>query len=123
LVATGSPYPPAVLGGRAWIVSQCNNVYIFPAVGLGLVASGARRVSDGMLIAGARRLAGHSPALKDPAASLLPPLGDIRAVAVEVACAVGEEAQSEGLARVTSPEALRARVTASQWYPAYDEEP
>ena len=37
LVATGSPYPPAVLGGRAWIISQCNNVFIFPAVGLGVV--------------------------------------------------------------------------------------
>lgn len=123
LVATGSPYPPAVLGGRAWIISQCNNVFIFPAVGLGLVASGARRVSDGMLIAAARRLAEHSPALTDPAASLLPPLHDLRAVAVEVAYALGEAAQREGLAPPTTPEELRARVVASQWYPAYAEEP
>ncbi len=122
LVATGSPYPPAVLGGRAWIVSQCNNVFIFPAVGLGVVASGARRVSDGMLLAAAKRLAEQSPALRDPAASLLPPLGELRAVAVEIAVAVGEAAQREGLAPATSPEELRARVAASQWYPAYDEE-
>jgi malate dehydrogenase (oxaloacetate-decarboxylating) len=122
LVATGSPYPPAVLGGRAWIISQCNNVFIFPAVGLAVAASGARRVSDGMLIAAARRLAEHSPALTDPASSLLPPLGDLRSVAVEVACAIGEAAQREGLAPPTTPDELRARVVASQWYPAYDEE-
>ena len=122
LVATGSPYPPAVLGGRAWIISQCNNVFIFPAVGLGVVASRARRVSDGMLIAGARRLAEHSPALTDPAASLLPPLTDLRAVAVEIACAVGEAAVREGLAPATSPEELRENVALSQWYPAYEEE-
>lgn len=123
LVATGSPCPPAVLGGRAWIISQCNNVFIFPAVGLGVVAAGARRVSDGMLIAAARRLAELSPALKDPVASLLPPLGELRSVAVEVACAVAEAAVREGLAPAASPEDLRARVAARQWFPAYAEEP
>jgi malate dehydrogenase (oxaloacetate-decarboxylating) len=122
LVATGSPCPPAVLGGRAWIISQCNNVFVFPAVGLGVVAAGARRVSDGMLIAAARRLSGMSPALKDPAASLLPPLGELRAVAVEVAAAVAEAAAAEGLAPAASPEELRARVAARQWFPAYEEE-
>jgi malate dehydrogenase (oxaloacetate-decarboxylating) len=119
LVATGSPYPPAVLGGRAWIVSQCNNVYVFPAVGLGVVASRADRVTDGMLIAAARELSRHSPALADPAASLLPALPDIRSVAVDVACAVGAAAQREGHAAPTSPEELRARVVASQWTPDY----
>ena len=121
LVATGSPYPPAVLGGRAWIISQCNNVFIFPAVGLGIAASGARRVSEGMLIAAARRLAEMSPALRDPAASLLPPLGELRGVAVEVACAVAEAAVREGLAPAATADELRARVGASQWSPTYDE--
>ncbi len=121
LVATGSPYPPAVLGGRAWIVSQCNNVYIFPAVGLGVMASKADRVTDGMLIAAARELSKHSPALTDPAASLLPGLTDLRTVAVEIACAVGAAAQREGHAAATSPEELRARVVSSQWTPAYAE--
>ncbi len=122
LVASGSPSPPAVLGGRAWLISQCNNIFIFPAVGLGVVAALARRVSDGMLLAAARRLAELSPALKDPAASLLPPLGDLRSVAVEVAAAVAEAAVREGLAPAASPEDLRARVAARQWFPAYDEE-
>ena len=121
LVATGSPYPPAVLGGRAWIISQCNNVFIFPAVGLGVAASGASRVSDGMFVAAAQRLSDLSPALKDPAASLLPPLGELRSVAVEVAAAVAEAAVREGLAPAAPPEALRERVVARQWFPAYDE--
>ena len=122
LVATGSPSPPAVLGGRAWIISQCNNVFIFPAVGLGVVAAGARRVSDGMFIAAARRLAEMSPALSDPAASLLPPLGELRGVAIEVAAAVAEAAVREGLAPAASAEELRREVFAHQWFPAYDEE-
>jgi malate dehydrogenase (oxaloacetate-decarboxylating) len=108
-----------VLGGRAWIVSQCNNVFIFPAVGLGVVASRARRVTDGMLIAAARCLAEMSPALRDPAASLLPPLSELRGVAVEIACAVGAAAQREGHAPVTPADDLRARVAAWQWTPAY----
>ena len=123
LVATGSPCPPAVLGGRAWIISQCNNVFIFPAVGLGVAAAGARRVSDGMLLAAARRLAELSPALTDAAASLLPPLGELRSVAVEVACAAAEAAVREGLAPAASAGDLRSRVVARQWFPAYDEEP
>lgn len=123
LVATGSPCPPAVLGGRAWIISQCNNVFIFPAVGLGVAAAGARRVSDGMLLAAARRLAELSPALTDAAASLLPPLGELRRVAVEVACAVAEAAVREGLAPAAAAADLRSRVVARQWFPAYDEEP
>jgi len=123
LVATGSPCPPAVLGGRAWIISQCNNVFIFPAVGLGVAAAGARRVSDGMLLAAARRLAELSPALTDSAASLLPPLGELRSVAVEVACAVAEAAVREGLAPAASAGELRTGVVARQWFPAYDEKP
>jgi malate dehydrogenase (oxaloacetate-decarboxylating) len=121
LVATGSPCPPAILGGRAWMISQCNNIFIFPAVGLAVAAAGARRVSDGMLIAAARRLAELSPALKDAAASLLPPLGELRGVAVEVAAVVAEAAVREGLAPAASPEALRQRIVARQWFPAYEE--
>lgn len=121
LVATGSPCPPAVLGGRAWMISQCNNVFIFPAVGLGVAAAGARRVSDRMLIAAARRLAELSPALKDSAASLLPPLGELRGLAVEVAVAIADAAVREGLAPAASPEELRQRIVARQWFPAYAE--
>ena len=62
LVASGSPYAPVAYEGRTIVIAQCNNVFIFPAVGLGVVASGARRVTDGMMLAAARALGEQSPA-------------------------------------------------------------
>lgn len=127
LVATGSPFPPVEFGGRKIPVSQCNNVYIFPAVGLAVVASrpsaaaaGTQRVTDSMMIAAARKLAEHSPALKDPSAPLLPALKDIRTLAVEIAFAVAQEAARPGVASpLDSPSALRSQILANQWTPAY----
>src|SRR6266481_249652 len=119
LVATGSPFAPVSYGGRTIPIAQCNNVFIFPAMGLGLVASRARRVTDAMMLAGARALAGNSPALKDSSASLLPPLTDIRRVAAQIAIAVGIEAQKDGLAPKLAEDELRQRVMAAQWTPAY----
>jgi len=119
LVATGSPCAPVSYGGRTIPIAQCNNVFIFPAMGLGVVASGASRVTDAMMLAAARALAGNSPALKDSSASLLPPLAHIRRVAAEIAIAVGLEAQKEGFAPKMAEDELRKRVTAAQWTPVY----
>ena len=119
LVATGSPFAPVSYGGRIIPIAQCNNVYIFPAIGLGVVASGARRVTDAMMLAAARTLAESSPASKNSSASLLPPLTDIRRVAAEIAIAVGLEAQREGLAPNATEEELRQRVARNQWTPVY----
>jgi malate dehydrogenase (oxaloacetate-decarboxylating) len=114
LVATGSPFPPVRYQGRDIRIAQCNNVYFFPALGLGVVASGAQRVTDGMILAAARALAANSPALRDAAAPLLPALVDIRRVAAEVAVAVGKEAQGG-----SGEEALRRRLAEIWWAPAY----
>ena len=119
LVATGSPYAPVKYDGRVIPIAQCNNVFIFPAVGLGVVAAGANRVTDGMMLAAARALGEHSPARVNPSGSLLPALRDVRAVARAVATAVGLEAQRAGVAPQTSPEELRDRVAATQWAPEY----
>jgi malate dehydrogenase (oxaloacetate-decarboxylating) len=119
LVATGSPFAPVDYGGRTIPIAQCNNVYIFPAMGLGVVASRARRVTDAMMLAAARTLAGNSPALKDASASLLPPLTDLRRVAAEIAVAVGIAAQKDGVAAQVTDDGLRERVMATQWTPAY----
>jgi len=119
LVATGSPFAPVSYGGRTIPIAQCNNIYIFPAMGLGVVASGARRVTESMMLAAARTLGGNSPALKDPFASLLPPLTEIRRVAAEIAFAVGIEAQKGGVAPKVSEDELRQRVLDTQWKPAY----
>jgi malate dehydrogenase (oxaloacetate-decarboxylating) len=119
LVATGSPSATVSFGGRKIPIAQCNNVYIFPAMGLGIVASGAQRVTESMMLAAARALAGNSPALKDASASLLPPLTEVRRVAAEIACAVGIQAQIDGVAPQFSDAELRLRVAAAQWPPEY----
>ena len=119
LVATGSPFAPVPYGGRAIPIAQCNNIYIFPAMGLGVVASGARRVTDTMILAAARALGEQSPALTDASASLLPALPQLREVAAHIATAVGLEAQRAGVAPKTSEAELRERVAATQWTPAY----
>jgi malate dehydrogenase (oxaloacetate-decarboxylating) len=119
LVASGSPFAPVSYGGRKIPVAQCNNIYIFPAMGLAVVASGARRVTEPMMLAAARALAESSPALKDTSDSLLPPLTEIRRVASEIAFAVGMEAQKDGVAPKISEDELRRRVLNTQWTPAY----
>lgn len=127
LVATGSPFSPVNFEGRSIPISQCNNVYIFPAVGLAVVAArrssaevGAQRITDAMMIAAARTLAEHSPALKDPSAPLLPALKDLRSLAVEIALAVAREAaRSAAPSPVDSSAALRSQILANQWTPAY----
>ena len=119
LVASGSPFAPVSYGGRKIPIAQCNNVYIFPAMGLAVTASGASRVTEPMMLAAARTLAANSPALKNPNASLLPALTEIRRVAAEIAFAVGIEAQNNGVAPKISEEALRRRVQQTQWEPAY----
>jgi malate dehydrogenase (oxaloacetate-decarboxylating) len=72
-----------------------------------------------MMLAAARTLAANSPALKDPSASLLPPLTALRRVAAEIAVAGGIAAQKEGVAMPVPEKELRARVTATQWTPDY----
>lgn len=119
LVATGSPFPPVSYDGRQIPISQCNNIYIFPAVSLGVTASRARRVTEEMVRAAGSALANIVSKHKDPFAPLLPPLEQIRSVAVEIAVTVGETAQAAGLAPRTSQEELRQRVIRAQWTPEY----
>lgn len=123
LVATGSPFPAVAHAGRDYRIAQCNNVYIFPAVGLALVAGRAWRVTDSMLIAAAEALARLSPALSAPGAPLLPPLQRAREVAAEVALAVALQAVADGVAPVADRESLREAIRLNQWQPAYCELP
>jgi len=100
-------------------VAQCNNVFVFPAVGLGVVASRARRVTDGMLEAAARALGELSPARTDQHAPLLPPVDQLRVTAPVIAAAVAVAAVRDGVAPPVPEDELRARVAASQWRPEY----
>ena len=94
-------------------------MFIFPGVGLGVIASQARFVKDAMFIAAARALSDCSPARKDPNASLYPQLEDVREVARRVALAVGKAAQQAGVAEQTSEDELERRITTMMWTPQY----
>ena len=123
LIATGSPFPPLVRkdnGVRAEIpIAQCNNVYIFPAVGLAVTAARATRVTDAMMRAAARALGDASPALKDQRAPLLPPWADVRDVSDGIALAVARQAVADGVAPTADDDALRAAITRTRWSPGY----
>ncbi len=119
LVATGSPFAPVVFQGKEYPVAQCNNAYIFPGIGLGVVASGASRVSDEMMMAASKALAENSPLVLQHSGSLLPDLGDIQQVSKAIAFAVAQTAQSQGYALETSEEALRLLIEKLFWRPEY----
>ena len=119
LVATGSPFPPVNRAGRSIRIGQCNNAFIFPGLGLGVIASGAQRVTDGMFVVAARVLSECSPAMNDPDAPLYPPLECVREISRKVALAVGVEAQRVGVARPTCFEELEHHVTNKMWNPRY----
>lgn len=119
LVATGSPFEDVEYGGRRICIDQCNNAYIFPGVGLGVIAAQARRVTDAMFVAAARALSDLSPARRDPSQPLLPPLSEVRQVSKHVAIAVATEAQRAGLAEPMSREEFLRRIDAVMWTPTY----
>jgi len=115
LIATGSPFTPVPFDGREIRIGQCNNSFIFPGVGLGVIACGARRVTNAMFVAAARVLSDFSPALQDPEGSLYPPLERVREISKSVALAVAREAQESGLAEVTNAEGLERSVSEKMW--------
>ncbi len=119
LIATGSPFDDVEYQGRTIRISQCNNAYIFPGVGMGVVASGSKRVVDSMFLAAARVLADGSPCRSEPDAGLFPRWEAINAVSRRIAVAVGVEAVRLGLARPRLPDELSRQVDAQWWTPQY----
>jgi malate dehydrogenase (oxaloacetate-decarboxylating) len=119
LVATGSPFPDVLHENRRIAIGQCNNAFIFPGVGLGVVASRARRVTDRMFVAAAQALKEFSPALRDSSASLYPRMEDVRKVSRSVAIAVALEAQRSGLSPIESTQELMRQIDATIWTPHY----
>jgi malate dehydrogenase (oxaloacetate-decarboxylating) len=119
LMGTGSPFPPVEYKGRLLPVNQTNNSYIFPGVGLAVLAVNARRVTDAMFMAAGVALAELSPAKNDPLARLLPPVDQLRAVSVHVARAVAKQAQADGVADPCDDATLEQRIRAQVWEPVY----
>ncbi|MGA8051595.1 MAG: NAD-dependent malic enzyme [Burkholderiales bacterium] len=119
LFACGSPFDPVTLGGRTHVPRQGNNSYIFPGVGLGLVAARASRATDEMFLAAARALADLVTPQDLEQGSLYPPLARVRDVSARIAAAVAEVAFSRGLAGVPRPADLPAFITSHMYQPAY----
>ena len=119
LIGTGSPFPPAQWNGKSVPIDQTNNSYIFPGVGLGVIAAGARRVTDAMFMAAGHALAELSPTKTDKNGTLLPPVDQLRSVSVAVATAVAWQAQADGVADPCDPATLAKRIAAHVWEPLY----
>lgn len=119
LIATGSPFDPVKLGNKLIRVTQCNNVYIFPAVGLGVIASEATEVTERMFLAAAEALSIVSPRFGDETEGLFPPLKNLKEFAREIAFQVGMQAMKEKVAPARSQEELRARIEKYIWHPIY----
>ncbi|HHX8455233.1 TPA: NAD-dependent malic enzyme [Vibrio diabolicus] len=119
LVATGSPFEPVVHEGRTYPIAQCNNSYIFPGIGLGVLAVNAKRVTDEMLMESSRALATCSPLAINGRGALLPPLEEIHSVSKKIAFAVGKKAIEQGVALEITDEALNVAIEQSFWQPVY----
>ncbi len=119
LVATGSPFAPVERHGRKRRVAQCNNVYIFPAVGLAVTAVRATRVTDEMMRVAAKTLGEASPALTDPDEPLLPAWDDVPGIATRIATAVAVQAVRDGVAPEKSEDEVTQLVRRTRWTPEY----
>ena len=123
LIATGSPFPPVRRNGVEQPIAQCNNVYIFPAMGLAVTAAQATRVTDEMMRVAAATLGDASPALDNPDMPLLPAWSDVPDVATRIAHAVGVQAVADGVAPKRSDEELAERIAQVRWTPEYPSVP
>lgn len=119
IVATGSPFAPVYFQGKTYTIAQCNNSYIFPGIGLGVIACGANHISDAMLMAASTALADCSPRLKNPAADLLPNINDIHQVSKFIAFKVAKAAMADGLAVPMSNDVLKNVIEDNFWTPEY----
>ncbi|GGI92053.1 NAD-dependent malic enzyme [Legionella impletisoli] len=119
LVATGSPFDAVEINGQTIDIAQCNNSYIFPGVGLGVVAGKAKRVTDKMMMAAAMALSELAPATKTGQGRLLPELHTIRSVSRHIAKAVILEAMNEGHAKKQTDSEIDEAIDEAMWEPKY----
>lgn len=123
IFASGSPFAPVEYQGQRFVPGQANNAYIFPGVGLGIIACRARRVIDEMFLTSARTLAGMVDESDLARGSIFPPLRRIREISAAIAMAVAELAYARKIAIGPKPENLAQVVAAKTWQPDYETVP
>jgi len=119
IVATGSPFEPVQHKGKVFPVAQCNNSYIFPGLGLGVVAANVSRITDEMLMIASKTLAEASPLANTGDGELLPPLTEIANLSKKIAFGVAKIAFDQGLALRIDDESLTAKIERNFWQPEY----
>jgi malate dehydrogenase (oxaloacetate-decarboxylating) len=117
LIATGSAFAPITYKGVTHVIGQVNNAMLYPGLALGAIVSRASRISEGMFAAAASAVS-SLVTVRQPGASLLPHIDDLRSVSVTVAIAVAECADAEGLARVQLDDVVQ-QVQDAMWQPEY----
>ena len=119
LFATGSPFDPFTYKGKTYVTGQGNNAYIFPGVGLGVVACESARVTDEMFYQAAKTLGSLVTQGDLDTGMLFPPLTKIREVSAHIAVATMEIAYKRGFAKVAKPKDMLAFAKAAQYQPVY----
>ena len=119
LVATGTAFPDVEYKGKTYKIGQCNNYYIFPAMGLAILATKAKRVTDGMFLAASEGLGLLSPALQTEGAPLFPPPEQVREIAKKLAFIVAKQAMKEKVAPILDDDALHKAIDETFWVPKY----
>ncbi len=119
IFASGSPFDKVTVQGKVYVPSQGNNVYIFPGLGLGVVASAAERVTDEMFMVAARALAQQVSYADLAQGRIFPPLPRIREVSAAIATEVAKAAYDRKLARFPRPDDLCAHIKSTMYYPEY----
>jgi malate dehydrogenase (oxaloacetate-decarboxylating) len=119
LIATGSPFPDVVYNKKTYAIAQCNNCYIFPGMGLGVMISAAKRITDAMFMQATMTLSEQAAALSTKGSALLPSLENIRQVSDKIAYAVAKQAMREGVAETISDDELKEAINKNKWVPGY----
>lgn len=119
IFASGSPFPPVTVGGRKFIPGQGNNFYIFPALGMAVLATEAKRVTERMFIVAAHAVAEQVTDADLASGLIYPPQSQILDASLHVAVKVATYAFDQGLARVARPADIAAHVRATAYRPRY----
>lgn len=119
IIATGSPFANTTFNGQSFEVSQCNNSYIFPGIGLGVLAARATGISDNMLMAASQALADISMEYEKAPGAILPPIKVIKEISKKIAYEVALQAVQDKLALPITAENLQRRLEANFWLPEY----